>query len=70
MIDKYIIKFLSSIDNFCAALAKMLESKPKKKRKKRKCKDCHCKCHCKQELHTHHWDNDICICEECKCTKK
>ena len=34
MIDKYIIKFLSSIDNFCAALAKMLESKPKKNEKK------------------------------------
>ena len=33
MIDKYIIKFLSFIDNFCSALAKMLESKPKKKRK-------------------------------------
>ena len=39
MIDKYIIKFLSFIDNFCSALAKMLESKPKKKRKKKKCKD-------------------------------
>ena len=34
MIDKYIIKFLSSIDNFCAAIAKMLESKPKKNEKK------------------------------------
>ena len=70
MIDKYIIGFLTAIDNLCESIAKMLEPKPKKKRKKKMCKDCHCKCHCKQELHTHHWDNDICICEECKCTKK
>ena len=70
LIDKYIVKFLSAIDNFSESIAKLFESKPKKKRKKKKCKDCHCNCHCKDEFHTHHWDNDICNCEECKCTKK
>jgi len=35
MIDKFIINFLASIDNFCSALAKMFESKPKKKPKKK-----------------------------------
>ena len=38
MIDKFIINFLASIDNFCSALAKMLESKPKKNEKKRSVK--------------------------------
>jgi len=34
MIDKYIIKFLETIDNFCESIAKMLEPKIKKKKKK------------------------------------
>jgi hypothetical protein len=70
MIDKYIIKFLSSIDNFCAAFAKMLESKPKKKRKKKVCKTCKCGCHCKDDLHLHHYDQELCACGKCICTKK
>ena len=35
MIDKYIIGFLTAIDNLCESIAKMLEPKPKKKRKKK-----------------------------------
>ena len=34
-----------------------------------KCKSCHCKCHCDNGLHTHHWDNDVCTCEQCNCEK-
>ena len=32
--DKYIIGFLTAIDNFSEAIAKLFESKPKKKKKK------------------------------------
>ena len=35
MIDKYIIGFLTAIDNFSEAIAKLFESKPKKNEKKR-----------------------------------
>jgi hypothetical protein len=35
MIDKYIIGFLTAIDNLCESIAKMLEPKPKKKTKKK-----------------------------------
>jgi hypothetical protein len=35
MIDKYIIGFLTAIDNFCNSIAKLFEPKPKKKRKKK-----------------------------------
>ncbi len=38
-----------------------------KKRKRKKCKNCHCKCHCKEELHTHWYDGDLCVCEGCQC---
>ena len=68
MIDKFIIKILTAIDNFCASIAKLLEPKPKKKRrKKKKCKDCHCNCHCHDELHLHNDMQDLCTCETCKC---
>ena len=32
-----------------------------------KCKNCHCNCHCDGDLHTHHFDNDICTCDDCTC---
>ena len=32
-----------------------------------KCKDCHCDCHCNEELHSHHYDGDLCTCENCEC---
>ena len=67
MIDKYIIGFLTAIDNFCNSIAKLFEPKPKKKRKKKVCKDCHCKCHCKEILHSHFYDGELCTCETCKC---
>ena len=75
MIDRMFYKFFAWIDSLYQKVEDVLtfdvgEKLPKKKRKTKKCKYCHCKCHCKDELHTHHWDNDICICEECKCTKK
>jgi hypothetical protein len=35
-----------------------------------KCKNCHCDCHCDEDLHTHHFDNDICTCDKCKCNNK
>ena len=35
MIDKYIIGFLTAIDNFSEAIAKLFESKPKKKTKEK-----------------------------------
>ncbi len=35
-----------------------------------KCKSCHCDCHCDGDLHTHHYDNDICVCDDCSCTSK
>jgi hypothetical protein len=75
MIDGLIYKFFGWLDDMTKKVEDVLtfdvgQELNKKKRKKRKCKDCHCKCHCKDELHTHHWDNDICICEVCKCTKK
>ena len=34
-----------------------------------KCNSCHCKCHCQDVLHTHHYDNDVCTCEQCNCDK-
>jgi len=32
-----------------------------------RCNNCHCKCHCDDELHTHHYDGDVCSCEQCNC---
>ena len=34
-----------------------------------KCTNCHCKCHCDGGLHTHHYDGDVCTCEQCNCAK-
>ena len=32
-----------------------------------KCKNCQCDCHCEGNLHTHHFDNDVCTCDNCAC---
>ena len=37
---------------------------------KRECKSCNCECHCGEELHSHHYDGDLCTCEECKCEQR
>ena len=29
----------------------------------------YCKCHCNDPLHTHHYDGDLCTCEQCNCNK-
>jgi len=34
-----------------------------------KCKSCYCDCHCKEELHGHHYDGDLCICNNCTCKR-
>ena len=34
-----------------------------------KCQKCHCKCHCDEELHSHHYDGDLCAYEGCKCKR-
>ena len=34
------------------------------------CKSCYCECHCEEDLHSHHFDGDLCTCEECKCEEK
>ena len=34
-----------------------------------KCTNCHCKCHCDDGLHTHHYDGDVCTCQQCNCAK-
>ena len=35
--------------------------------KMEKCKNCHCNCHCEEPLHAHHYDKDLCTCDDCKC---
>tara|TARA_R100000458_G_C8061102_1_gene103989 strand:+ start:107 stop:325 length:219 start_codon:yes stop_codon:yes gene_type:complete len=68
LIDKILLKFLGYIDVVCSGIENLVIEKPKSKiKKKKKCKNCHCNCHCKDELHTHHWDKDLCICDNCKC---
>jgi len=39
------------------------------KKKMSKCKKCHCDCHCKEELHSHHFDGDVCTCDDCTCKR-
>ncbi len=39
------------------------------RKKMSKCKNCHCNCHCKEELHGHHYDGDLCVCENCTCKR-
>jgi len=34
-----------------------------------KCKNCHCNCHCDEDLHSHHYDGDICTCDNCACKR-
>ena len=38
--------------------------------KMEKCKNCHCNCHCKEPLHSHHYDKDLCTCDDCQCKKQ
>ena len=35
-----------------------------------KCASCHCKCHCSEPIHGHHYDGDLCVCDDCKCNKR
>ena len=35
-----------------------------------KCNKCNHDCHCVMELHSHHYDGDLCTCENCKCKSK
>ena len=39
------------------------------KKKMSKCKNCHCDCHCEESLHSHHYDGDLCTCNNCKCKR-
>ena len=32
-----------------------------------KFKNCNCDCHCGERLHSHHYDGDLCTCDNCKC---
>mgnify|MGYP003146596099 CR=1 FL=1 len=34
-----------------------------------KCKKCQCDCHCGESLHSHHYDGDLCACDNCNCEK-
>jgi hypothetical protein len=34
-----------------------------------KCKECHCNCHCNDPLHAHHYDGDLCTCDNCECKR-
>ena len=45
--------------------------KPQKKKGKimSKCKECHCNCHCNDPLHAHHYDGDLCTCDNCECKR-
>ena len=73
MIDHILLRFFGWIDKLNEKLNSVLTfdfPKPKKKTHRKKCKSCHCRCHCKDEFHSHHWDGDLCICEDCKCGKK
>ena len=37
------------------------------RKKMGKCKNCNCNCHCKEALHGHHYDGDLCTCDNCEC---
>ena len=39
------------------------------RKKMSKCKKCHCDCHCDGDLHTHHYDGDVCTCDNCNCER-
>jgi len=34
---------------------------------KKTCTNCHCNCHCGEPLHSHHYDKDLCTCDNCEC---
>ena len=34
-----------------------------------KCNNCHCKCHWQDALRFYNFDNDVCTCEQCNCSK-
>ncbi len=70
MIDKLLGDIFGWFDKLNAKLNDVLTFDYPKPKRKKKCKDCNCQCHCKAEFHLHHWDGDICTCEECICTKK
>ena len=73
MLDRILYTFFGWLDSLSEKLNDVLTfdfPKPKKRTHKKKCKSCHCNCHCKAEFHLHHWDGDVCTCEDCICTKK
>ena len=35
---------------------------------KKTCTNCHCNCHCGEPLHSHHYDKDLCTCDNCVCS--
>ena len=70
MIDKLLGDIFGWFDKLNAKLNDVLTFDYPKPKRRKKCKNCNCQCHCKAEFHLHHWDGDICTCEECICTKK
>ena len=40
------------------------------RKKMTKCSKCHCDCHCNEELHGHHYDGDLCACDNCECKQR
>ena len=35
---------------------------------KKTCTNCHCNCHCGEPLHSHHYDKDLCTCDNSVCS--
>ena len=70
MIDKLLGDIFGWFDKLNAKLNDVLTFDYPKPKRRKKCKDCNCQCHCKAEFHLHHWDGDVCTCEDCICTKK
>jgi len=70
MIDKLLGDIFGWFDKLNAKLNDVLTFDYPKPKRRKKCKDCNCQCHCSAEFHLHHWDGDVCTCEDCICTKK
>jgi len=70
MIDRLLGDIFGWFDKLNAKLNDVLTFDYPKPKRRKKCKDCNCQCHCKAEFHLHHWDGDVCTCEDCICTKK
>ena len=70
MIDRLLGDIFGWFDKLNAKLNDVLTFDYPKPKRKKKCKNCSCQCHCKAEFHLHHWDGDVCTCEDCICTKK